>query len=292
MTLRPSLCGQLACTLEVLARKPGNVHRFRDFEDLTLTDFLASAAASAPVLDSAAELGVGATVLKAVGRTRQLTSTNTNLGILLLLAPLAAVPASFTLQAGIEGVLRILTIADSRAAYQAIRLAQPGGLGRADEQDLGQEPSLALRQIMELAADRDLIARQYVNGFQEVLQLGVPALAEGLSRGWPIEEAIILCQLRLLAAHPDSLIARKRGPEEARAASQRAADLLALGWPEGDRSQQALAEFDTWLRAVGHQRNPGTTADLVTASLFAALREGTMKLPLPAGFHSQRVVLT
>lgn len=288
VNMLPSFC-HLACTLEVLARKPGNVHRFQDFEDVTLVDFLLSAAASAPVLDRAIELGVGATVLEGVRQTRLVTKTNTNLGILLLLAPLAAVPLSTSLQAGIETVLEALTIEDSRRVFEAIRLVKPGGLGRAAEQDVASEPTLPLRQIMALAAERDLIARQYANGFQEVFTIGVPALAEGLERGWPVEEAIIFCQLRLLAAHPDSLIVRKRGLEEGHEASRRAAELLAQGWPESKSSQLDLGQFDTWLRAVGHQRNPGTTADLVTASLFTVLREGTMQLPWPAGFHSLRI---
>src|SRR5438128_9084707 len=83
---------QLACIWEATARKPGNVHRFRDFADTTYLDFVHSAIAIAPVLGSATERCLGATVLEAIRATRSLTRTNTNLGIVLLLAPLAAVP--------------------------------------------------------------------------------------------------------------------------------------------------------------------------------------------------------
>ena len=38
-------------------------------------------------------------------------------------------------------------------------------------------------------------------------------------------------------------------------------------------------EFDAWLRADGHRRNPGTTADLIAASLFAAFRDGILPMP-------------
>jgi triphosphoribosyl-dephospho-CoA synthase len=285
------LCFLLACTYEVLARKPGNVHRLRGFSDVGLHDFLVSAAAAAPLLEDVPRLGVGDLVLEGTRRTRQLVSTNTNLGILLLIAPLAAVPEMVPLESGVDAVLAALTLADSEAVFAAIRLARPGGLGRSQEQDVAAAPTLPLRQVMTLAAERDLIALQYANGFREVFAIGVPALQEGLQRGWPLEEAVVGCALRLMSAHPDSLITRKRGLEEARHASRWAAEIVASGWPETDRSQFALVEFDAWLRAESNGRNPGATADLVAASLFAALRDGTMHLPVAAGFCSNRILL-
>jgi triphosphoribosyl-dephospho-CoA synthase len=274
-----SLCAHIACILEVTARKPGNVHRFRDFDDATYLDFLLSAAASAPVFEQTCARGVGPTVLDGVQRTRQVTSTNTNLGILLLLAPLAAVPREIPLADGIPAVLERLTLADARAVFSAIRLARPGGLGAAAEQDVAAEPTLPLREVMALAANRDGIARQYDNGFRDVFQVGIPALLTPQHRDWPLETCIISCHLSLLAACPDTLIARKRGVEEAQEASRFAARVLELGWPNCPEGQRSLLEFDEWLRAVKHERNPGTTADLVTACLFAALREDTMQVP-------------
>jgi triphosphoribosyl-dephospho-CoA synthase len=262
-------CARLACVLEVTARKPGNVHRNRSFADLTYDDFICSARAIAPVMERPAERGVGPTVLEAIRETRKVVQTNTNLGIVLLLAPLACVPREMPLEDGIEAVLADLTIADARDVYAAIRLAQPGGMGKSSEQDIADEPTQSLREVMTLAADRDLVARQYANGFKEVLRIGLSALLESLDRGENMEAAIIHCQLRLLSQLPDSLIARKRGLKEAEEASRRAADVLA-----GGTTSQLLAEFDDWLCAFGNQRNPGTTADLVTASLFVGLREG------------------
>jgi triphosphoribosyl-dephospho-CoA synthase len=232
---------------------------------------------------------VGPTALEAVRRTRQVCRTNTNLGIVLLLAPLAAVPRDVALRAGIGGVLRDLTVADAEAAYEAIRLANPGGLGHAPEEDVRLPPTRTLREVMALAAPRDLVARQYANDFADVLGLGVPALAEGLRRDWPLEEVIVHCALRWLAERPDTLIARKRGPGEAREAARRASDVMLRGWPETPAGRAAFRELDEWLRAVGHERNPGTTADLVTASLFAALREGTMRLPADRPWASDRL---
>jgi triphosphoribosyl-dephospho-CoA synthase len=273
------LCAHLACLWEATARKPGNVHRFIDFDDVGYLDFVLSAAAIAPVFDRAYERLVGQTVLEAIQATRRVVATNTNLGMVLLLAPLAAVPASQTLRDGVADVLRSLTVADARAAYEAIRLAQPGGLGTAPEQDVRNEPTRSLWEVMALAAERDLIARQYANGFRAVWDIGLPGLQQGLQQAVSLEEAIITCHLHLLRELPDSLIARKRGLAAADQASRRASQVLALGWPRSDTGLQAIAEFDAWLRADGHARNPGTTADLVAACLFAALRENLLTVP-------------
>jgi triphosphoribosyl-dephospho-CoA synthase len=254
------------------------VHRYCDFTDLTYVDLLQSAAAVAPVLAYAPYAGVGKTILEAVKVTRRVVSTNTNLGIVLLLSPLAAVPPLEDLRHGLPRILKQLDVADARAAYEAIRLAAAGGLGRVREQDVHEVPTKNLRAVMALAAERDLVARQYANGFREVFHDGVPALRTGLEQTRCLEDGIILCSLRLLSQYPDSLILRKRGRAEAEEACRRARTVLDCGWPKAE-SQQAFTEFDRWLRAEGHSRNPGTTADLVTACLFVLLREGTIELP-------------
>lgn len=278
---RPSAgqLAQVACLLEVTARKPGNVHRFRDFDDATYLDFALSASAIGPAMDAAGTLGVGAAVLAAVEATRRVVATNTNLGMILLLAPLCA---AWTERAGdlAGATLRVLdglTIQDARLAYRAIRLARPAGLGEAAEQDVAEEPTAPLRQVMTLAADRDLVARQYANNYQEVFGLALPTLRNALESGRPLEEAIVAAFLALLAAHPDTLIRRKRGPEVAAEASRRAAQA---------RTSPTRDDLDAWLRADGHARNPGATADLIGAALYAALDDGTIPLPRPAGPES------
>jgi triphosphoribosyl-dephospho-CoA synthase len=160
------LCAQLACIWEATARKPGNVTRHCDFDDVSYLDFLTSAAAVAPVLATAAQRRVGATILEAVRATRRVAATNTNLGIVLLLAPLASVPPGEELRADLARVLDALDVSDAKAAYEAIRLAAPGGLGRAEKQDVADEPTQTLREVMALAAERDLVARQYAGGFR------------------------------------------------------------------------------------------------------------------------------
>jgi triphosphoribosyl-dephospho-CoA synthase len=278
--LPPSILGYTACIWECTARKPGNVHPGASFTDTTYVDFLLSAAAMAPVLDDAPFRGIGATVLEGVRRTQKVVAGNTNLGMLLLLAPLAAAPAHKPLQTGVRAALQDATHVDARNVYEAIRLANPGGLGKVETEDVAHEPTGGLREVMALAADRDLIARQYVNGFRGVFLVGLPALTEGLRFGLGLERAIIFCHLRLMAACPDSLIARKRGKVEAEEAARRAAAVLDAGWPKDRAAETALAGVDAWLRAEGNGRNPGTTADLVAASLYVALREGTIRLPL------------
>jgi triphosphoribosyl-dephospho-CoA synthase len=275
------LLAQVACVWEATARKPGNVYRYRDFHDATYLDFLLSAAALAPVLAEADRRRVGDTVLECVRVTRRVAGSNTNLGIVLLLAPLASVPPGEALRAGVERVLNALDVEDARLVYQAIRLATPGGLGEVPEQDVCAEPTKTLREVMALAADRDLVARQYANGFREVFDDGVPALEAGLGHAGSLEGGIILAHLHLMAHYPDTLIARKCGPDEAAEAGRRARQVLDMDWPHGRGSVEALADLDAWLRAEGNRRNPGTTADLVAACLFVGLRTERITLPPP-----------
>lgn len=277
---------QIACILEVAARKPGNVHPGQGFEDTTFLDFLLSASAIAGPMARARELGIGAAVLAAVEATRRVVATNTNLGMILLLAPLATVPESEVLRNGVETVLAATTREDASLVYRAIRLARPGGLGSAGDQDVADEPSVTLVEAMTLAADRDLVARQYALGYGDIFDVAVPSLRTSFEEGRPLEPAIVCCYLRLLAHQPDSLIARKRGSDEAREASRLAKRVLDAGWPDSAEGRSRYDSFDQWLRAEGHTRNPGATADLVSAALFAALRDGTIPLPRPAGDKS------
>jgi triphosphoribosyl-dephospho-CoA synthase len=269
-----------ACMWEVSARKAGNVHPNRAFSDLNIDDFLNSALAIAPLFADAGRQRVGGLVLSAIQATRRVVRTNTNLGIVLLLVPLAVGRRDRPLGQAVVEVLENLTVEDSRQVYEAIRLARPGGMGQVAEEDVHGEPTLPLRQVMALAQKRDLIARQYVNGFQEVLHEGLPALLRGLNEWGNLEDAIVGTHLELLAHHPDSLIVRKCGIAVAEDASHRAQVVLNAGWPLSEAGQQAFAAFDAWLREDGNRRNPGTSADLLTACIFAALRDNEIGLPL------------
>ncbi len=278
-TLSVGACATLACLLEATAPKPGNVHRGADFADMTFADFVVSAAAIGPVMERAAERGVGATVLEAIRATRRLVPVNTNLGTVLLLAPLAAVPGSQRLGDGLPQVLAGLTARDAEDVYAAIRLAQPGGLGTAAEMDVAGSAPQSLLEAMGAAADRDMVARQYGEGFRHVLQTVAPWIVEGCAAGWPLTHAVIHTQLRMLAAYPDSLIARKCGSQTAERAAALAYRVLQSGSPGDDAYAHELGELDFWLRSDGNRRNPGTTADLIAAGLFVVLREGRIQPP-------------
>src|SRR5262249_33967910 len=152
---------------------------------LSYLDFLLSASAIAQVFakENSYRESVGSLVRECVRATRRVVATNSNLGIILLLAPLAAaVDPEEGLRVGVQHVLARLDVTDARLVYDAIRLARPGGLGRVDEQDVNAEPTKTLRKVMALAAERDLVARQYSNGFTDVFDDVVPAIKDGLRR--------------------------------------------------------------------------------------------------------------
>jgi triphosphoribosyl-dephospho-CoA synthase len=270
-----------ACLLEATARKPGNVHPGHSFSDLTYKDFVDSAETAASILACTPKLGVGRAILNAVTATHARVGRNTNLGIVLLLAPLAAVPSGVRLADGIADVLARLTREDAALVYEAIRLVSPGGMGRVDYEDISRPPTQTLLEVMRLAADRDLIARQYADDFSFVLGFGLSylnAVAE-FEQHW--EAAIIGLQLEMLTRHPDSLIFRKCGQEIADEASSRAKAVLMSSGPGLPIATAELGRFDRWLRTGGNRRNPGTTADLIAASLFAAMRDGKVPIVSP-----------
>lgn len=271
----------LACIFEVTAPKAGNVHRGADFDDLTLNDFLVSAVAVGPIIAEAAEQGIGSTVLRAVQETRRLTRTNANLGAVLLLAPLAAVPSGIAIGDGISRVLDALTPDDAHDVYDAIRHAQPGGLGHREDMDVSQPAPADLRAAMRAAEQTDQVAKQYCNDFHDVLAVVLPCIVDARSRSQDLAGAIVETQLHVMARRPDSLIARKCGPAIAEQSAAQAAAVLAAGPPDSDAYARALADFDFWLRSDGHRRNPGTTADLIAAALFAGLRDGALADALP-----------
>jgi triphosphoribosyl-dephospho-CoA synthase len=274
-------CATLACLIEATVPKPGNVHRGADFEYLTFWDFQAAAVAIGPAMQQAADGGrVGTAILAATQRTRQWTNLNVNLGIVLLLAPLAAATRHASLREGVRTVLAELDDDDAARAYDAIRLANPGGLGHAPEADVAEAPPAGLVEAMRLAEDRDTIARQYANDFGDVFELVVPELQRGLARGWSLGEAVIRTFLRTMHERPDTHIARKCGLEAAQQAAAWAGSVLAAGEPGDDEYHAALADLDFELRADGNRRNPGTTADLLAAGLFVALHDRMIAWPV------------
>ena len=279
MTLDIGAAAQLACLLEVSAPKPGNVSPGRHFADARYEDFLASASAIGGPLSGAGTRGVGATIRLAIDATAAFTRSNTNLGIVLLLSPLARAAAlcgeSSDIRNSLRSVLAVTTVDDARDVYAAIRLAAPGGLGKAESQDVGGEPTVTLLEAMRLAADRDTIAREYVTTFEITFERGAPALTRARCDGLSWDDAVVETFLTLLAAGPDTHIARRGGGVLAASVSQRAADVMAAGGVRSSQGRQDVEAFDRWLRDhVNNLANPGTTADLTAAAIFVVLMNG------------------
>ncbi|BDG60451.1 triphosphoribosyl-dephospho-CoA synthase [Caldinitratiruptor microaerophilus] len=286
----------LACILEASAEKPGNVTPTRGFADVSYPDFVTSALAIAPVMAQAVERRPGQLVLEAVRATRRVVQANTNLGIVLLLAPLArayaraagrpgADPDPATLRRATEEVLGELTVDDARLAYEAIRLAAPGGLGAAPDHDVREEPQVNLREAMAAAAGRDHVAGEYATGYGLTFDRVLPALEDALAAGLEVRQAVAEAFLRVLATTPDTLIARKLGPSAAAEVSERARWVLVAGGVRTRRGRAAMRSLDRFLRDPANRRNPGTTADLVAAGLFVHLvlgRSARLHPPVPS----------
>ncbi|NDW05249.1 triphosphoribosyl-dephospho-CoA synthase [Jiella pacifica] len=271
-----------ACRTEVETLKPGNVHRFAPGHGMTVETFLDAAAAAAPMIARRGS-SVGERVFAATKASFEAVGVNANLGIVLLCAPLAAAaetsgrgaPSSRTdrvgaLRNGVARVLAHLDAADARETFAAIALASPGGLGTRADDDVRSAPSIGLVEAMAMAADVDLVARQYCNGFHDVFDIGLPAgdsaadeVASGLG-----DAAALAIYLAFASEFPDSHIARKYGMETAEACRKRFESFSNSLNGIADRQERLAAAlaFDAALKREG--RNPGTSADLTVATLL------------------------
>lgn len=271
-----------ACLMEVLAPKPGNVHPEGEwnFHDLKVIDFIKSAHAIKTALAELNHYELGHLVLIAVIETRKFVSTNTNLGQILLLVPIA-IAFLENRELSVDTLQKVLmksTVEDSIHVFQAIQLAGPGGMGKSETQDINDVPNLSLLEIMKIAADRDAIAMQLSTGFRGIFETGIPTLTTQWNQCENWKDAIVFCHLILMSKIPDTLIARKCGEKIANEAARRSAIVSDL--PKNSiQFRTALSQFDEWLRLEGNKRNPGSTADLVTATLFVALLQGRISVP-------------
>jgi len=272
-----------ACLAELSALKPGNVHIFADGHGMVVNDFILSAEASAAVI-AKPDIGVGQRIQAAVQATWQAVNCNTNLGIILLAAPL--VEASFlvfadsshlSLRATLANVLQNLSVEDAVLAYQAIEQASPAGLGKAAEHDIHAQPTVTLLAAMQAAEQRDLIARQYCSGFADVFDTGLVHYQAALAR-WNNESwAVSAAYLAFMAGFPDSHIVRKYGASKGAEVQERAAEYLhaLLEQENPKRYQRALLDFDTALKS--EKINPGTSADLTVATVLASHLQNILK---------------
>lgn len=262
-----------ACRAELEAPKPGNVHVFSAGHGMTADDFLVSAEVAAGAL-SRPGAPVGARVLGAVAATAARVGQNTNLGIVLLCAPLAAAAElccapGGDLRQSLRSVLAGLTRADAEAAFAAIVLANPAGLGAAARHDVREGARTTLLEAMQEAAGRDRIAFQYASDYGDIFGAGIAALEAARARGWAEPWPTLAVDLAFLAGFADSHIARKHGAAAAEAVRREAAAVRADFLSRRDPADglDALLAFDRRLKAGG--LNPGTSADLTVATLFS-----------------------
>lgn len=259
-----------ACLAELEALKPGNVHIFADGHGMTIHDFIKSADAVASAI-ALPDLTLGQRILLSVQATQNAVACNTNLGIILLCAPLlhaALMSNQNSLFNNLKYVLNHTTIEDAALAFSAIRLANPAGLGAVKEHDIHQAANCTLLQAMQVASNRDTIAAQYNSNFDAIFNLALPILQ---TKSHDKKPTWLTTQIYLtfLATFPDSHIIRKYGVEVASDIQQQAKQHLTI-FNSLDNPKLYQAKLLAWDNELKQKQiNPGTSADLTVASLFA-----------------------
>jgi len=260
-----------SCITEVNALKPGNVSPYSEGHDMSVADFVKSAELTSPILCNAS-LSVGERILESVKITISEVGCNTNLGMLLLFAPLirAAELGVSSLHSNLGNVLLGLDTKDAAHIFAAISHASPGGLGESDKYDVNKqlEGNITLQMAMTEAKDRDLIAKQYVTDFADIFSQGVICVGDFAARWNSVQWAAVACYMGFMAEFPDSHIRRKYGQKVAEQIKINAAP-IATAFQDKDSPEEAtemLMEFDKALKQK--DVNPGTSADLTAASLL------------------------
>lgn len=263
-----------SCLTEIQAFKPGNVSVHSAGHGMQAADFIRSAELISPIMGMPG-LSVGERILQSVQLTMSQVGCNTNLGILLLTAPLAQAAlqceSGIDLQSATIKVLENLTLEDATLAFEAIALANPGGLGDAPDHDVRVPAKVTLLQAMQAAQDRDRIAWQYANGYQDIFHIGVNRLRMQLLR-WKdnserLQWAAVACYLEFLSQYPDSHIVRKFGLEKALYIQKRTESVESMfkACENPVVAKRELRRYDAELKREGV--NPGTSADLTVASM-------------------------
>jgi triphosphoribosyl-dephospho-CoA synthase len=299
-----SRCLQLAILLEVSAYpKPGNVHRTADFRGTRYEHFLASAVAVEPHFRRAARRGVmvsaGKIGLKKMGIGAVIRDAiqdvsgwqhggNTLLGSIILLSPMAAAAGmtsaenSFSITMFRENVKRVVestTPLDAVALYDAIAIANPGGLGEAPKLDVTDPASkkrilddrVTLFDVFKIASEWDSIASEWVNNYHITFDLGYPYFIQQLQGVGEINVATVHTFLKILSEVPDTLVARKVGLTKAKEVSMQAKHVLEIGGLLTMEGRGSLWALDGDLRKTSHKLNPGTTADITAAVLAVSI---------------------
>lgn len=274
-----------ACETELQAFKPGNVSVYSACHDMTVEDFRTSARVSADPI-TAPDFNLGERIYRAVEATRGAVACNTNLGIILLCAPL--VQSAMTLRAGqrlrerLTEVLDSTTVDDADWVFKAIRLAAPGGLGASDAEDVNDQPTVTLKQAMAIAAERDRIALQFTNGFKDVFEFGILQYNRAFVWFGKSEWAALAVFAHLLSCFPDSHIERKYGKQYSEWIAGEMARLCRVieTTSEPDKVLPMLFDMDKAFKAK--KINPGTTADMTVATVLTVLLERLVEADVSA----------
>jgi len=303
-----SRCLELAILFEVSAGKPGNVNLIVGFERTRYEHFLASAVAARSYFEWAVERGVevsrGETKIGDVGLGRIIRDCvvditawqgggNTLLGTVILLSPIAVAAGMTSIEEGrvleipelrenLRLVVEATTPEDAVDVYEAIRIANPSGLGKAPDLDINdsnsidriREEKVTLYDTFVIASKYDTVCSEWTTNYPITFDVAYPYLMEQIREIEDLSGAIIHTFLKVLAEYPDSFIARKIGIEKAREVSSMAKGVLELGGLETLKGKKKLREFDLELRKPSNLLNPGTTADIIAAALALAILDG------------------
>jgi triphosphoribosyl-dephospho-CoA synthase len=274
---------QQACEVELQAFKPGNVSVYADGHDMTVADFRLSAKVSAVPLCNP-DYSLGEKIFYAVKATREAVACNTNLGIILLCAPLVQainnIKPDLTLRSALRQILTTTTLDDADWVFKAITLASPGGLGSADEQDVSEKPSVTLTEAMRLSSAKDRIALQYITDYRDIFDFAVPIHYNAVRKWGNQEWAAVSVYAGLLSQFPDSHIERKYGNQYSEMVAAKMAqlsnELSTVESPE--HTLPLLYSLDQALKSKG--LNPGTMADMTVATVLTVFLEDVIKLTL------------
>ncbi len=265
-----------ACICDVQAFKPGNVSVYNEGHDMTVDDFILSAKVSAAAVANTA-YSLGEKIYYAVKATREAVGCNTNLGIILLCAPLCQAAyqqkKGQSLRESLANVLQKTTIEDADWTFKAITLAAPGGLGESSEQDVSEGAAVSLVEAMEIASEKDRIAKQYTTNYKDIFEFSVlrynDAFVKFDDRAWAASAVFT----GLLSTIPDSHIERKYGDKYSGWVRKQiiTVDDALLNTNDPEQLIPMLHEVD---RAFKDKSiNPGTTADLTVATVLIILME-------------------
>jgi triphosphoribosyl-dephospho-CoA synthase len=275
-----------ACLAELEALKPGNVHMFADGHGMTIQDFIKSAEVSSSEITKKTT-GVGGRIINAIRSTQEAVGLNTNLGLVLLCAPLIhsayqAYGSNQHLKESLFLVLNELTIQDAQLTAQAIVIAKPAGLGCSAEHDVLTEPKVTLLQMMQFAQHKDRIAWQYAHQFSDVFEYGVQRYQQALNRWGNQAWATTALYLSFMAKYPDTHIMRKYG-ESLATDIQKEAEIIEEAYWLTDNPKLIQKRLLYWDESLKNRKiNPGTSADFTVASILAALILPLLNQPKPA----------